>query len=470
MKQIYLNSILWISFIKSINFNKKPILIFNNASWHLQIEYKFRKKTYIKFLSKQGYNVISVDFESNFMIYILNIILNGFNFDLKKKSLLKNIFTSKFISSFKYSNWDLYIKENYYFIKGISPNRKEYKKIFLENSSKPLNQKYWNKIYNIFNTEKVKGMVLTQQSYEELPLARFALDNNLKVIYFESETGIEVINPSNHSIMDLSKKAFNNSIKKLSKKDLKEHDSIINKRTKGENLKEERVFTIDLDIKKEPVKEYFSFNSKAKRTLCLYLHCFTDSPNHRRDTDDYSPFVDFFELALYIVEYCAKNKIPMIIKSHPESSSYPSDEYYLKSLYDITLKFKKTHNLIVEWVGDDFKNFYLTKLSNPILVTGRGTVVSECGYLGIPSISFVSNPWQDLKNVSFLVKSENEFEKMFHLIDKLYQPELAKKEGIILSAMFDRGFKNLPFKLGRTSKTIKSDRKIELSWEKREIL
>ena len=88
-------------------------------------------------------------------------------------------------------------------------------------------------------------------------------------------------------------------------------------------------------------------------------------------------------MSLYVLEYCAVNKIPILIKPHPESDSYFNDKYYLDKLYQKTLEYKESHNLSIQWVGRDFVNYNLTKINNPVVVTGRGTVISECGYLGI---------------------------------------------------------------------------------------
>jgi hypothetical protein len=469
IKNSYYELVLWIHFIKSIKFDKNSILIFNYEKWHLGIDYQFRKKSYKEFLNSRKHNVICIDLNSHFAVFIFDIILNGFKSNFNRSELSKNFFTSEFFLSYNYGYWDSHIRKKIFFNKEIPTDRKKYRKIFNDFINKPLNLNHWNRIYNIFNNQKVKGLVLTQQAYEELPLARFALDNNIKIIYFESGNGIEVFNPSSHPLMNLSSKGFNQTAKTFSENELKKQASIIKKRIMGIEDDSERVFLRNLKAP-ELIKNYFSFNNKAKKTLCLYLHAFTDSPNWNRDTEDYSPFLDFYEMALYVIEYCAKNNIPMIIKPHPESHSYSNDKYYLKALVDVTLKYKESHNLSVEWVGNDFINFYLTKISNPVVVTGRGTVVSECSYLGIPSISFCKSPWQDFKNVSFLVNSEVDFEKIFPIIDKLYQAELSKKEGIILSAMLERGMKTLAFKLGLNSATVSKRHKVETAWELRQEL
>ena len=269
--------------------------------------------------------------------------------------------------------------------------------------------------------------------------------------------------------MDIYSRAFNASINTLSKTELQKHKSIIDKRITGVEKDSERVFLKDISKLIAPVKKYPVFEYKVDRVVCLYLHCFTDSPNYLRDTNDYSPFLDNLDLALYIVEYCAKNKIPMIIKPHPESPSYENEKYYLESLRKATSKYKESLNLKVNWVGNDFTSVNLTRLSNPVLVTARGTVISECGYLGIPTITFSKSPWKDLKNLTFLAKSITDFERLMPIIDQLYNPKLAKKEGVMLSAMLDRGFKRHAFKFTTGSKTI-GIRSIQEMWDQREIL
>ena len=266
--------------------------------------------------------------------------------------------------------------------------------------------------------------------------------------------------------MDLIIKSFENSIKKISLSELQKHRSIIDKRVVGIEKDTDRYYLFSTHSKN--TKDYRFFNIKAERTLCLYLHCFTDAPNEKRDTENYSPFVDYFELALYIIGYCANNKIPILIKPHPASSSYPSDKYYLESLIHATLNYEKTHNLSVEWVGNDFKNIYLKKLKNPILVTARGTVVSESAYLGIPSISFSKSSWYSFKNITYFVETEADFEKMFPVIDKLYKPDLSKKESILLSAALEIGYKNTAYKIGTKSLTVSNRHNLERAWKLRE--
>lgn len=296
-----------------------------------------------------------------------------------------------------------------------------------------------------------------------MPLARFALDNNLQIIYFESTNGIELINPSNESLMDLSSKIFDKGVKTLKEKELEEQKLIIEDRILGKEEKSERIFlkNLERDVKN---KNDINFKSEENKTLCLYLHCFADSPNWNRDTDEYSPFIDFYEMSLYVLEYCAVNKIPILIKPHPESDSYFNDKYYLDKLYQKTLEYKESHNLSIQWVGRDFVNYNLTKINNPVVVTGRGTVISECGYLGIPSISFCKSPWQNLNNLSFLVETTNDFKKIFPNINNFFLPRSSKREALILSAMLERGMKRMTFKLARGSKTIKKRNSIDDSW------
>ena len=174
-------------------------------------------------------------------------------------------------------------------------------------------------------------------------------------------------------------------------------------------------------------------------------------------------------ITLYIIEYCSENGIPLIIKPHPEADAYPKDKKFMNSLIDVVNKSKKNFGLRVEWVDDNFTFDQLIKLDNPVVVTGRGTVVTECGYCGVPAITFFESPWCNLKNLSFLVKSTNDFSKVLLSIDKAYSPELAKKEAIILSAMLDRGFNRHAFKIEKGSKT-GGDRSIEEMWNKKEVL
>jgi hypothetical protein len=472
IKNIYVVICLWAEFIKSINMSKKPILIFNYETWHYHTDYKYRKKKYKEFLNSKGYNVICIDLKSHIMVFILNLILNNFRFDFNKK-LTKNFYTHKFSSAFKYGYWDILVtQKNFINInKHIAFERQKYKKFFSHSTNKPSNSNHWRRIYSIFNSKKLKvqGLVLTQTSYEELPLARFALDNKLKIIYFESFLGIQVINPTSRSLMDINRKGFNKIIKTLSETDLKKQITILNQRIKGIEKKTDRNYLLkDITNKRKPVKNYFSFKRKGGVTLCLYLHGFYDSANAGRDTHNYSSFIDFYDFSLYIIEYCAKNNVSMIIKPHPGSINYSKDKYYLKALADVVFKYKLSHNLAAEWVGNDFVNFYLTKISNPVVVTARGTIVSECGYLGVPSISFCNNPWRDLRNLSISVKSITHFEKIFPKIYKSYNSRLSMKEGIIMSAALEKGYQNQAMKIGPGSLTISERKGIESSWELRQ--
>lgn len=468
---VYHSLVLWFYFIKSLKFSKNPILIFNYEKWHLGIDYNTRKKSYQEFLTSLGYSVICINFNSRLMVFVLNIILNGFSFDIKKNHLLNNTFSSKFLSSYKYAYWDIHIAKKKFIESGIPTDRKNYRKKFDKFVHHPENYNHWDNIYKIFNSKKVRGLVLTQLSYEELPLARFGLDNNLKIIYFESFFGVKVINSSSNSIIDQTINLFNKCVEELTESELKKHVSIIEKRIKGIEKDTERNYLLsNISNKQKPIKNYYSFNTKAKKTLCLYLHCFTDAPNESRDTESYSSFVDYFELALYIIDYCARNKVPMLIKPHPGSSLYPIDKYYIQSLVDATHKYEKSHKLSVEWVGSDFTNFYLTKISNPVIVTARGSIVSECGFLGIPSISFSKSPWQSLKNLTYFAKSEADFERIFPIIEKYFKPELSKQEGIILSAALEIGYKNMAFKVGNKSSTISNRYSIKRAWELRQEL
>jgi len=471
-KTYYYYLILWIDVIMSIKINSKPLYIFNHEIWHLTIDYKSRKEKYRKFLKKKGYNVIYLDLKSPLMVFFLDIFLNGFSFKFYKNKKLNVSFTSKFFASIKYSYWDLNIRKKNFVSKKITIDKEKYKKIFNNICKKSFDHNYWTKICRIFRNKKISCLVLTQQAYEELPLARLALDNNVKVIYFETLNGIEVIKPSKKSFMSLTATAFNKSVKLVKDSDLKKHNSIIQNRVNGSEDDSLRgnIFPTKNKIKSKFDKTYSFLEFKSKKVLCLYLHCFTDSPNYRRDTEDYSIFIDFYEWALYLVEYCAKNKVPIIIKPHPHSKYYSNDNFYLASLKRALHKFSNSHELIFRWVNVDFKSFYLTKIANPIVVTARGTVVAESSYLGIPSISFCKSAWQNLKNLTYLVKDKNEFEKIFPIIETLFNKNLAKKEAVILSEMLDRGLSNMSYKIGPRSSTDNYRHSLDLSWKLRKIL
>jgi hypothetical protein len=68
-----------------------------------------------------------------------------------------------------------------------------------------------------------------------------------------------------------------------------------------------------------------------------------------------------------------------------------------------------------------------------------------------------------------LAKSTTDFERLMPIIDQLYNPKLAKKEGVMLSAMLDRCFKRSAFKITIGSKT-SGIRPIQEMWDQREIL
>ena len=461
----------WHVFLKTLPLLERPTLIFNTEDWHFMIDYSKRKEKYRTFLEEKGHKVTCIDLNSKYMVFILDIVLNGITKTLPISSInsyLKSK-TSMFFWSQKYSYWDLILRSKKLDKINLVVSSHKYRNIFyLFTDKNCYNRSIWNGVLNIFNNSNVQGVILTQQAYEELPIARSALDSNIEVIYFEALNGIEILNPSKFSMIDKYSKAFDLSIGALPEEYLKRHDDILSKRIQGKEISE-RIFLRDTSREVNPNAVYSSHNWKSSRIICLYLHCFTDSPNWLRDTEGYSPFVDFYEMSLYIIEYCSENGIPLIIKPHPEADAYPKDKKFMNSLIDVVNKSKKNFGLRVEWVDDNFTFDQLIKLDNPVVVTGRGTVVTECGYCGVPAITFFESPWCNLKNLSFLVKSTNDFSKVLLSIDKAYSPELAKKEAIILSAMLDRGFNRHAFKIEKGSKT-GGDRSIEEMWNKKEVL
>ena len=102
----------WHVFLKTLPLLERPTLIFNTEDWHFMIDYSKRKEKYRTFLEEKGHKVTCIDLNSKYMVFILDIVLNGITKTLPISSInsyLKSK-TSMFFWSQKYSYWDLILR------------------------------------------------------------------------------------------------------------------------------------------------------------------------------------------------------------------------------------------------------------------------------------------------------------------------------------------------------------------------
>lgn len=455
-------TLVWYRFIKSLFFLRENFSFMTLEEWHMGNYYDDRKKKYkLLFQKKPNLSVIDVDLQSKLMIKFLLfylLIIKKFKFKNKKNpKIKKSIFDYKYIH--QKSNWDMKIK--YMFNEKISEKFRgnnfvdytEYRSLFKKFANYKLDKEYLKCLCKLFNLKNLESIILTQDSYTEWATTSLALKYKVKLIVLESKIGTAVYS---HLKKDLNEQIGEYQLKlskSISEKELKIAENNLEERVFGNYISKNMFYMKQIQKEKQ-----YEIKSKLKKPIILFLHAFGDAPNRRILNKDLSCFVDFYDMALFIIDTCFQKKIPLYIKPHPNRQDYKSDIIFQNSIQKVLLKYKDLDNsFYYEWIDDFFPSFKFKELENPVAITGRGSVQLECGYLGIPMLTFIKTEHMAFSFSKF-VKSQSDFYDNYLKAYENYNNILSKKDAILFEATMEK-FEDLRiFELDTVSKFTKSYR------------
>jgi hypothetical protein len=287
-------------------------------------------------------------------------------------------------------------------------------------------------IWRLFLKDCVKAVCVPQLSYDCEIIRDMANSSGLQLIMFESSySELSVFKPNNVSSLERLTERYKKAVKGIfTGNQLKRAKITIQQRLSG-------IYT-------SPTMGYMK-GSKLKNkqlnapdgTCILFLHCFTDAPNGMIETPEQRLFNDYLEHAFYVIQRTAELGIPLLIKPHPSNHRYPADKPLFRALHVKVEMLSKNSNWFVRWIDDGTSNDSFTKLRKPFAITGGGTVMMECGFLGIPVCISSAQQWEDLH---FVRRARSIMELDHFLLNpyKGYDENKAKEDAIRLQAYLEK--------------------------------
>ena len=451
---------LWIRFLISLFTLKKKFQIFSLEGWHLGQDLEKRKKYYANLLEKEtNTKVIDLNLQSNMMIkfFLRYLKIRGlYNFP-KENLITKKVKNDliKFNESYWKSKWDISLREkNFFEEKILTSDRNAYKKYF-EKFTKKIPKNEIKIRIRLFLNKSIDNLFLFSESYEEWSWSILASKYSVRNIFLESELGL-ICNKFTQE-MDFSKRLSNHYkilSKTLSINEINFAEKNLENRVNGIYSSSHMYYMTRTDLK---IRDQYKLREIKDDAIILFLHAFVDAPNKRINKS--FNFLDAYDAALFVVDFCTKNKIPLYIKPHPNRYDFHSEIKFINSLKRAAQDMGLRDNTYVEFIDGSFHQNELKKFKNLVAVTGRGSVSVECGFLKIPTINLIP----EIYDFSFCVNLEkpSKMIETYNYCKNITDKESIKKDAIMFEAVREKMTNSHIFQYETISKLTKSKRIIK---------
>lgn len=458
LARFFLNPIkLWIRFLISLMTLKKKFQIFSLEGWHLGQDLENRKIYYRTLLENETKTkVININLQSNNMIkfFLMYLKIRGL-YNFSRKDLIKGKVKNhliKFEHAYWKSKWDISLRKKHFFKDEILTSDRNIYKCFYTDFKKTIKKNEIKIRLKLFLNKSIENIFSFAEGYEEWSWSILASKYSVKNIFLESECGL--ICNKHTKELDYSKRISNYYLevsKSLSTDELKEAERNLINRVNGIYSSSHMHYMSREDL---VIRDQYKLKVKNDNAIILFLHAFVDAPNKRINKDYY--FLDAYDVALFVVDFCTKNKIPLYIKPHPNRYDFVSEVKFIKSLKKATKEMSSRENSYVEFIDGTFHQNELKKFKNLVGVTGRGSVSAECGFLKIPIINLLP----ELYDFSFCFNLEepSNMLNIYNYCKKITNREAMKKDAIIFEALKSKIAKKKIFEFRTISKLTKSKR------------
>ena len=460
---------LWFFFIKSLlALKNNKFYIYNLEGWHIGDIYQDRKKKYSELFQKDfKSNIIDLDLHSSKMIsfFIFFLKLKKFKFN-KFLDIKKNRLSNKkvdFVNYFKTSMWDISLRDKFLINSNHLPYEiNEYENNFKNFKKKKINKNLIRQFINLLKLDSLDGFIITQECYEDWAITLLAIKYNFDILLFESRLGfLKYKSVRNEDIHEKNSKLLFNMAKEINKSEYEESEEILKKRILG-NYESQSMFYMTNILEKN---EYV-VKEKRENPIFLFLHAFVDGPNIKSINQNSSSFIDYYHFSLWVIDFCIENNYPLYIKPHPNRSDYKSEIYFLDSFKNaLEIKKKTNKKFYYEFINEQFSSNEITKFKNPIAFTGRGSIIIEMAFLGIPCFTFFKNDYLKF-SFSNYIKNLSNLQKLIKLNFDNFEKDKIKDDAIKVEAILNKIEKNRIFEFRTISQLIKRYNKPEDSIKK----
>ncbi|MDA8835241.1 hypothetical protein N9N31_02835 [Candidatus Pelagibacter bacterium] len=451
---------LWFRFLLSLLTLKKKFQIFSLEGWHLGQDLEQRKIHYANLLENQTKTkVVHINFQSNNMIrfFLIYLKIRGlYNFsrkDLIGKKVKNHLI--KFEEAYWKSKWDISLREENFFKEKILTNDRNIYKNYYKDFKKKIKGDEIKLRLKLFLNKCIDNIFPFAEGYEEWSWTILASKYCAKTIYLESECGL--ICNKHTTKQDYSKRLSNyylNISKTLSDDDLLEAEKNLSNRVNGSYSSTHMHYMTREDL---VIRDDYKLKFKKDNAIILFLHAFVDAPN-KRINRDYN-FLDAYDAALFIIDFCTKNKIPLYVKPHPNRYDFTSEFKFIASIKNAIEVMRSRENSYVEFIDGTFHQKELYKFKNLVAVTGRGSVSAECGFMKIPIINLLPE-FYDF-SFCFNLNDPSEMMNIYNYCKNLSNKENIRNDAIIFEAIKEKIAKNHIFEYETISKLTKSQRNLK---------
>ena len=328
---------------------------------------------------------------------------------------VKNKVSKKILNLYEaihYSKWDTFLRDLHSkkieFLPITYKNTIEY----FQNFYFRLDRKKVRKIIDISRFQNIT-VIYTEESYEEWEDIVIFFKYNVNILNFENDFGfIKFQNNFKANLDTRFSNFFLDKTSELNNDSLLKAERDLSFRVNGEYHKSKSLYyTVRHDDKISKID--YQIKKFKDNAIFHFCHAFADASN-KRIFSKYN-FNSYYEMTLFIIEFCSKNNVPLYLKLHPTRYTYISEQIYNRSLKKcLEMHSKNNSNFYYELIEDRFNNEQITKLKNVVAVTGRGTSSIECGFLRIPIINLYNN----FENFSFNYNLNN-LDKFGVLVEQL---------------------------------------------------
>jgi hypothetical protein len=323
--------------------------------------------------------VVFLDFNSNLHLFIANIFFKT------SKNVSRIISPDILVRSL----WDKYIQNQIPICShtGIG----EYEEIFISFKNKIINEKKYISISNLLKNDKVFGIAVIQTGYFDWWLVSVAKELNKYQFIPESQYGFII--STNYNFKNRVN-FLNKCIPSLSNDDINKSNSSLLNRINGEYNNSYLKF---YNMKSSnPINNWKpEISNSIDINVILFLHAFTDSPNHEIEINETDQFIDHFHFCLKFIKKLGNHqKIKIYVKSHPLNDQYPSDIKFFNILSELI---KNYTNIYFIPNSTSLKSINENIKENLIVLTGRGSITIEAAFLGLPVLNYCKSVYSEFE-------------------------------------------------------------------------
>jgi len=127
-----------------------------------------------------------------------------------------------------------------------------------------------------------------------------------------------------------------------------------------------------------------SMRAQSDVEAVFFLHALGDAANSQRYAYHDEEPLDYFEMTLVVLEAFERERVPLRVKPHPLSHIYRGDSSALAAIERLIAS-----SQFLEWESSQTYMAELASRKAPVAISGRGSVLAEAAFCGVPAIALI---------------------------------------------------------------------------------